>query len=227
VIEHALRNPSRFQEALFHRQPQSRDRWVDQLLELGELPEDGPDLPRGCTPYLPCSVDILLRTVQRARVTSSDIFVDVGSGLGRAMAFVHLVTGAGAIGLEVQSGMARAARELAARSRLTRVSTVEGDAASNAGFIAIGSVFFFYCPFGGDRLSKVLDDLAPIARTRMLRLCFVDMPQPRRPWLSREPSDSESPTGRLIVCRTTLHDESFAGATERNARALAALEAGP
>jgi hypothetical protein len=40
--------------------------------------------------------------------------------------------------------------------------------------------------------------------------------------------DPDCPTEGLIVCRTTLHDESFAfaDAAQRNARALAALEPG-
>jgi hypothetical protein len=209
VIEEALRSPSSFQAALLRIPPESRDRWVDGLLELGELPEDGPELPRGCVPYLPCSVDNLLGAVRRAGITSSDVFVDIGSGVGRAIAFVHLLTGAEGIGVEIQSGFARAARELAARLRLDGVCTIDGDAATVAGAIAAGSVFFFYCPFGSDRMSKVLDDLEPIAKTRMLRLCFVDMPVPERPWLTREPAESDAPKDSLTVCRTTLHGASL------------------
>ena len=43
---------------------------------------------------------------------ASDVFVDVGSGLGRAAALVHLMTGARAIGLEVQPALVAAARDI-------------------------------------------------------------------------------------------------------------------
>jgi hypothetical protein len=220
LIDDALRDPSTFRATLRGIAPASRDQWVDRVLGFGELPDDGPDLPRGCAPYLPCSVDVLLRAVVRARVTRSDIFVDVGSGVGRAMSFVHLATGAGAMGIEVQGQLARASKDLAARSALRRVSTVEGDAIALAGLMATGSVFFFYCPFSGDRLKGVLDDLEAIARTRMLRLCFVDVAVPERAWLVREPRTAGD---SLVICRTSLHDRRLGRAALRNARAVAAI----
>ena len=84
----------------FH-QP-ARDAWVDQLFGLGAPPEDGPQLPVGCVPYLPCSVDALLRVAEHAPVRASDLFVDIGAGVGRAAALMHLLTGAPAFGVEVQ-----------------------------------------------------------------------------------------------------------------------------
>jgi len=186
-IERGLHDPSAFRAALLGVPAGERDAWVDLVLGLDDLPLDGPALPAGGVPYLPCSVEVLLRVVDEAPVRSSDVFVDVGAGPGRAVALVHLLTGAGAVGLEVQPELVRAARGLAARLGLSRVPCIEGDAATLAAFMVVGSVFFFYCPFSGARLAKVLDDLEPIARTRPLRVCCVDLPLPPRPWLTREP----------------------------------------
>jgi hypothetical protein len=161
----------------------ARDAWLDLVLGLELIPDDGAHLPAGCVPYLPCPVDGLLRMIDLARVGPDDVFVDVGSGVGRATALTWLVTGAAAIGLEVQPHLARAQRELAARLRVSRLSVVEGDAAELAGFFLTGTVFFLYCPFSGARLAKLLDDLEPIARTRAIRVCCVDLPLPPRPWL--------------------------------------------
>ncbi len=69
------------------------------------------------------------------------------------------------------------------------------------GFLMIGSVFFLYCPFSGERLAKVLDELESIARTRMLRICCVDLPLPHREWLTREPTVS----GDVTIYRTTTY----------------------
>lgn len=191
-------DPGAFRAALLNVEPAERDRWVDRVLGLGELPDDGPELPRGCVPYLPCPVDVLLRTVDEAPIGASDVFVDVGSGLGRAATLVHLLTGAGAIGIEVQPALALASRDLASRLRLPGVSFVTGDASTLTAFMSIGTVFFLYCPFGGERVARFLADLEPVARTRTVRVCCVDLPLPARPWLTLQ---TEQP-GNLAIYRS-------------------------
>lgn len=175
--------PEVFRAALMRVPPADRDAWLDVVLGLDSLPDDGPALPRGCVPYLPCGVDALLRMVEHAEVGDSDVFVDIGAGVGRAAALVQLLTGASAIGLEIQLGLVRAARELMARASGLRVEVIEGDAAARTGLVASGSVFFLYCPFSGERLEKVLGELEVIARTRQIRVCCVDLPLPPRAWL--------------------------------------------
>jgi hypothetical protein len=192
--------PAVFRTALTSVPPTERDAWLDLVFGLDAFPDDGPELPRGCVPYLPCSVNALLRMVEHAGVQASDVFVDVGSGVGRAAALVHLLTGASAIGLEIQPALVLASRDLTTRLNVLRFSPVEGDAALLTGFITIGSIFFLYCPFSGDRLEKVLDDLEPIARTRQIRVCCVDLPLPPRPWLTL----ASPPSGDLAVYRSTL-----------------------
>ncbi|HXU02838.1 MAG TPA: hypothetical protein VN903_17855 [Polyangia bacterium] len=198
-IERELHDPSAFRAALLDVPAGERDAWVDRVLELDDLPGDGPALPPGGVPYLPCPVDVLLRVVDEAPVRSTDVFVDVGAGPGRAIALVHLLTGAGAIGLEIQPELVRAANGLTGRLGLSRVRCIEGDAATVAAYMVVGSVFFFYCPFSDARLGKVLDDLEPIARTRELRVCGVLVPLPGRSWLTRAPG----PDGELEIYRST------------------------
>lgn len=176
-------SPTAFRETLTEVPCLERDGWLDRVLGIDNLPDDGLDLPRGCVPYLPSSVDTVLRVVELAKVQSSDVFVDVGSGPGRVTALVHFLTGAGAIGIEIQSALVRASRDLSARLNAPRIAVVEGDAAQLTGYIMTGSVFFLYCPFSGERLARVLDDLRMIAETRPIRMCSVDLPLPPRPWL--------------------------------------------
>jgi hypothetical protein len=198
AIERGRHDRSAFRAALLGVPAGDRDAWVDLVLGLDDLPPDGPALPAGGVPYLPCSVEVLLRMVDEAPVRSTDVFVDVGAGAGRAIALVHLLTGAGAIGLEIQPELVHAARGLTARLGLPRVPCIEGDAATLAALMVVGSVFFLNCPFSGARLAKVLDDLEPIARTRQLRVCCVCLPLPPRSWLTRQPGQG----GELEIYRS-------------------------
>jgi hypothetical protein len=199
AIERGRQAPAAFRAALLEVPAGDRDAWADLVLGLDDLPGDGPALPPGGVPYLPCSVEVLLRVIDEAPVRPTDVFVDVGAGPGRAMALVHLLTGAGAIGLEIQPQLVRAAQDLTGRLGLDRVRCIEGDAATMAAFMVVGSVFFFNCPFSGARLAQVLDHLEPIARTRELRVCCVHLPLPPRPWLTRAPG----PDGELELYRST------------------------
>jgi hypothetical protein len=179
------------------RPPAERDAWLDRYLGIDGVADDGPALPPGCVPYVPCPVDPLIRMCDRAVVKSSDVLVDVGSGLGRAMLLTHLLTGAATVGIEVQPGLVRASRELARRLNAEHVAVVEGDAVRLTGSMTMGTVFLLYCPFSGGRLERVLDDLEPLARARPIRICCVDLPLPARPWLERE----ATPDGDLVIYR--------------------------
>jgi len=193
--------PAAFRRALLAIPPGERDGWLDQLLGLGDAPDDGPDLPRGCVPYLPSPVDALLRVVDLAAIEASDVVVDVGAGMGRAAAFLHLATGASVVALEIQRALVRAARALTTRLALERITIVEGDVAALGRDLGGGTVFFLYCPFSGERLDRLVDALAPVARTRELRVCALDLPLPSRPWLA----PMASGPGDLTVHRTVAH----------------------
>lgn len=185
TLERGAHDPVAFRAALLAVPTLDRDAWLDVVLGLGELPDDGPALPRDGVAYLPCPVDDVLRVVEQARVGAEDVFVDVGAGVGRATALVQLLTGAATVGLEVQPELVAAAREHAARLRLGRTEFLEGDAAALVGGLQRGTVFFLYCPFSGERLERLLDALEAHARARPFRVACVDLPLPARPWLRR------------------------------------------
>jgi hypothetical protein len=192
-IEAGAHDRLAFRAALLDVPPDARDGWLDRVLGLGEPPDDEAELPRGCVPYLPCGVDALIEVIDSAEVGPTDVFVDVGSGVGRAMALVHLLTDAAAIGIEIQSRLVQAARDVA-RVVSSRISNVHGDAVALTGGIVIGSVFFLYCPFSGERLQQVLGELEAIAQTRPIRVCCVDVALPACAWLTAEPTGLGSVT---------------------------------
>ncbi|MGH7284094.1 MAG: class I SAM-dependent methyltransferase [Polyangiaceae bacterium] len=199
-IERGESDPASFRAALLSVPPAERDAWLDRVLGLGEIPDDEPALPTGCVPYLPCAVDALLRVVEHAPVCESDVVVDIGAGVGRAAALLHLTTGATVIGLEIQPRLVAAARDLAERLLLSRTTCVEGDAVKLARLMSIGSIFFLYCPFSGERLRALVASLEDVARTKTIRICCVDVPMPYVPWLV-----PESVAPDLMIYRSTLY----------------------
>lgn len=190
--------PAFFRTALMAVPFLDRDVWVDAVFGLDELPEDGPELPIGCVPYLPCAVDVLLRLVDNVSFHSADVFVDIGAGVGRAAALIHLLTGVSCVGIEVQSKHIDAARGLALRLCLSHVTFVPGDALQVTEQFFQGSVFFLYCPFSGERLVKMLEQLDLMARERLIYICAVDLPLPPCAWLER----AELEDGDLVVYRS-------------------------
>jgi SAM-dependent methyltransferase len=196
--------PSSFGAALEEIPPAYRDQWLNVLWDIDEIPSDDPSLPRGCNPYLPCDAATVLEGIEHAAVKDSDVFVDVGSGAGRAALLAHLATGASCIGLEIQPALVRTAQGRADWLKLSRMRFLEGDAADIVRFMTVGTVFFLYCPFGLDRLRRFLDGLEDVARSRPIRVCCVDMPHLERPWLTRLPSS----TLRVDVYRSTWLRES-------------------
>ena len=177
-----------------------RESWLAQLWGDETFDDERAALPQGCVPYLPCPLDTLCDAVAGTGMTSDDVFVDIGAGSGRAIALVHLLTGASCIGIEIQPGLVRVARTRAARLELEGVDFREGDAAQVLPTLGIGSVYFLYCPFGSDRLERVLDQLEHEARKRPIRIACVQLPRLVRPWLSPIPTTSVE----LDVYRSTL-----------------------
>lgn len=181
--------PNRFETELEQIPARDREAWLDALWNVVDLPADDASLPRGCVPYLPCAVATVLEAVCGAEIGANDVFVDVGSGLGRVAALVHLLTGATCLGLEIQPALVEAARERAEQLGLDRLRFVEGDAAELVTDIGVGTVFFLYCPFGGTRLHRFVDGLEDIARARPIRVCCVGMPPLDGAWLEPLPTD--------------------------------------
>ena len=188
-----------FAAALHAVPPDARDAWFDDFLGMEDaLPPDGPELSPGEVPYMPCGVGALLSMIEHARITERDVFVDIGCGLGRAMAFVHGVTGARAIGVEVQSHLVRRARDLARRLNAP-LDVIEGDATRIVRDLHMGTVFFLYCPFSGERLHRVLADLESIARAHPICVCTVNLPLPPCGWL-----DVVHASPELVICRSAM-----------------------
>lgn len=152
-----------------------RDAWIDRVLGLGDIPDDGPELPRGGVPYLPAGVDEILEAIDLACVGPHDRVIDVGAGVGRLAMLVHLLTGATVRGVEVQPALvayacqrieALALRGVTMEARDAREAPLEAD------------VLLLYAPFSGALLAEVLARVAALAPAPRLVTIDLVLPSP-------------------------------------------------
>jgi SAM-dependent methyltransferase len=167
-------------DALLAMPAGDRDAWVDQLLGVAPPPPDSA-LPPGAVPYLPCGVDEILAMMREVPLGPDDVFVDLGSGLGRVVMLVHLLSGARTVGIEIQPHLVEAARATS-RDLGIDVTFERGDVLDAS---LAGNVFFLYAPFNGALLARVLEKLRHVRRPFVV--CAVDLVLDVD-WLVRRPS---------------------------------------
>lgn len=163
---------------------------VAGLLGTDRLLDDDPaqTVPE-MIPYQPTPARVILEIVKQTDLSPHDVFVDVGSGLGVVTTLVSLLSGAAAIGIEVQPSFCRHADECVRRLNLSNVRFICQDA-RQADF-SVGTVFYMYTPFKGAMLQQVLERLHAEGLRRRIRLCLYGpivseaVPQPWLPAFER------------------------------------------
>jgi precorrin-6B methylase 2 len=163
-----------------------RDAYVDRELGFEEPPPDE-GLPPGGVPYLPTAVDDIIAVVREIPLRPTDMFVDLGSGIGRVAIIAHLLSGARTHGIEVQAALVKMAQERAAALGLTRVTFEHANVVDAE---LDGTVFFFYSPFNGETLRRVLKKLETLSQRKRIVLAAVDIEFPHERWLRRRDSAS-------------------------------------
>jgi histone methylation protein DOT1 len=158
---------------------------VAGLLGTDRLLDDDPAQPLPeMVPYQPTPALIILEIVKQTNLSPHDVFVDVGSGLGVVPTLVSLLSGAAAIGIEVQPSYCRHADECVRRLNLSDVRFICQDA--RQADMSVGTVFYMYTPFKGAMLQQVLERLHAEGLRRRIRLCTygpIVSEAVRQPWL--------------------------------------------
>lgn len=168
------------------RPPAGRDAAFEQLLGLEPSPWQDP-IGEDRMGYLPSAIAPVVRAVLDVPVTADDVFVDLGSGLGKVVMAVHLLTGARCRGVEVQPDLAVRARGHAEALDLGRVSFDASDASEAS--LGDATVVFLYIPFTGKVLSCVLERLRAVAQRRQLVVCALGFDLRGHDWLAPRPTD--------------------------------------
>lgn len=164
--------------------PVDRDRFVDALLGLEDRPADDEACVGDDPELIRCvasGVSAIADAVLKAGVGPDDVFLDLGAGCGRVAMLVHLLTGARAIGLEIQEGLVAFGRERAAALALDDVDLRRGDAREDE--LPAATVVYLYLPFVGRSLARVLARLEEQARRAPLIVCALGVELRREGWL--------------------------------------------
>jgi hypothetical protein len=169
-----LRECSRYsQGSMLHKNDDfgydSLDVLMNGILRIDSPPEEPDALEEEMIPYQPTPMRLIFEMVQRTQLNHSDVFYDIGSGLGHVAIVVSLISGARTVGIEVQPAYCAYARRCATTLNLARVSFRQQDARKAA--FSDGTLFYLYTPFHGTMLQAVLDRLHGEANQRDICIC--------------------------------------------------------
>ena len=147
------------------------DEILSGVLQLREPDDTRVPLSQEMRAYQPTPARHILDLIARCGLSSDDILVDLGSGLGHVPLMVGILTGAGALGIEVQPNHAASAQRAAEHLHLDHVRFVAEDA--RTADISSGTVFYLFTPFDGSILTEVLDRLWAESRKRPIKICSL------------------------------------------------------
>jgi hypothetical protein len=164
-----------------------RDRWIEALLGIAAPVQRAPIADRDLIGYQPSGVGAVLALIRDVPIGKRDVFVDIGSGLGKVTMLVHLLCGASTLGLERDAALVARARERARALALSGVSYVHGDARDTVP--EGGSIYFMYAPVTGRALERVMARLEATTRGRPVVVCSLGLDLGGFTWLRERASE--------------------------------------
>ena len=157
-------------------------------------------LPAEMVAYQPTPARHIFDLVARTQLTTRDVLIDLGSGLGHVPLLASICTGARSIGIEVEAAYVNCARQSAYELNLNNVTFLQQDA--READLSSGTVFYLYTPFRGTILRTVLNLLRREALRREIRVCTFGPCTPtvgEERWL--EPVETRE-AGQIAVFRS-------------------------
>lgn len=144
------------------------DALIGDVLAFDEPSGGITPLEPGMVFYQPTPVRHIFDLVERAGITDSDVFIDLGSGLGHVPMLVAILAGARCVGIEREPIYAGLAQRCAESLQLDTVSFEAQDVRDAD--LSQGTVFYLYTPFTGTILRGVLDALRRESEQRCIRI---------------------------------------------------------
>jgi Histone methylation protein DOT1 len=140
------------------------DTFVNGLIGIDTEPQETRPILPGMIGYQATPARVILTFIAQVNLTGNDVFYDLGSGLGRVVMLVGLLSDAQARGIEFEPAYCTYAQQRASRLGLSQVRFINADA--RAADLSEGTVFFMYTPFTGNILTAVLERLQQEAQAR-------------------------------------------------------------
>lgn len=161
---------------LLHPHDELMERWLG-VRTTGWRPHVGDERDPGWrVEYVPSSYAVLRRVLRRVSLGPDDVFVDLGSGMGRAVFGASWLGAGRAVGVEIDPALVAIARTNLARSRLQdrQIEFVEGGAESY--LQDQSTVIFLFNPFGVGTLAAVARQIEDGLKKnpRNLRIAYVN-----------------------------------------------------
>lgn len=170
------------------------DAWTRTLFGFQDVPDTTIALSADMVSYVATHLQQIVEMA--AELGPDDVFYDLGSGLGFVPILVAWLTGARAVGIELEPRFVAFARERAAALGLSdRVRFVEGDL-REATLDDATAVFLFY-PVRGALLEQVIERVRLGVAGRAVRVYSLGLSGPplvAQPWITAR---GQSPSGLL------------------------------
>jgi hypothetical protein len=144
------------------------DIFINGLLSRGNVPEPLMEPEPEMVFYQKTPSRIIFQLAVAASIKPTDVFIDVGSGLGQVNMLINLISGAVSIGIEWEPAYCDYATVCAAALNLTNLAFINTDA-RKADF-STGTIFFMYTPFLGSMMQDVLNTLKQESQKRLIRI---------------------------------------------------------
>ncbi|MGH8157350.1 MAG: hypothetical protein ACREPQ_04480 [Rhodanobacter sp.] len=160
------------------------DELVSGILQLEQPDDMAVEVAPEMVFYQPTPARVIFDLIERIELTTRDVLVDLGSGLGHVPLLAAICTDASCIGIELEAAYVDCAQRSACALNLAQVAFVQQDA--RAADFSSGTVFYLYTPFSGTILRAVLDSLRREAASRAIRVCAFGPCTPivaAEPWL--------------------------------------------
>ena len=144
------------------------DEIVCGVLQLREPEEEGRLASPEMVAYQPTPTRHILDLITASKLSSDDILLDLGSGLGHVPLVVGILTGIRTIGVEIQPRHVASAQQAAQRLNLSNVQFVAEDARVTD--LSTATVFHMFTPFTGSILTELVHRLHKESQSRPIRI---------------------------------------------------------
>jgi hypothetical protein len=163
------------------------DIFLNGILNDQMLPLQTKERESGMIYFQKTPAGIILALIERAEFKPTDVFFDLGSGLGQVSILVNLLGSVISNGVEIEPAYYNYAKSSVDALHLSDVEFTLADA-RNADYSS-GTIFFMYTPFEGKMLLEVLENLQGEAKKRGIRIftygpCSLEVA--KQIWLTKE-----------------------------------------